>query len=65
MPSRGELFIVVGVILIAYGLFALESFAGSFGALLRGQPDDRAWILILAGILAIGWGILRLRLVKK
>ena len=52
---------MVGIALLAYGLFALESISGSFGSLLRGQPNDRALILVLAGVIAILWGSMRSR----
>lgn len=61
MRSRSTFFVVVGIALLAYGLWALESIAGSFGDLLRGQVEDRALILVLAGVIAILWGSVRSR----
>ncbi len=64
-PSRGHLFMVVGFVLLVFGLASLESIGGSFRDLFRGQPQDPAWVLVLGGLVAMGWGWVRTRLELK
>ena len=61
MPLRalGIALLVVGVILLIYGINASDSVASSFSRFFTGQPTDRTvWLLIGATVALIMGGVL-------
>lgn len=49
--------LIVGVILILWGLNASESFGSDVSRLFTGEPTDRTIWLLVAGILTTGVGL--------
>ena len=62
MKNLGVGFLVVGIVLIVFGIGASESVASDLSRLLRGQPTDRAiWLLVVGLFLATVGLFLNLR----
>ena len=56
--------LVIGLVLIAYGISASDSIGSDFSRLFTGSPTDKAiWLLVLGAIAAIvgGSGMMRSR----
>lgn len=50
-------FLVVGIILVIYGLSALDSFSSDMSKFFTGAPTDKTIWLMIGGILAIVFGL--------
>ena len=48
--------LIVGIILIIYGLNASNSIGSSFSRLFTGEPTDRSTWLLISGTLAVALG---------
>lgn len=51
--SLSLVFLLIGTVLVIYGLFALDSIASSFSRLFTGAPTDKTLWLLIGGILAL------------
>jgi hypothetical protein len=54
----GIILIVVGVILLIFGVNASDSVSSSFSKFFNGAPSDKAIWLLIGGIIALGAGAL-------
>ena len=55
---RSGAFLVVGVILIVFGVSAADSFASNFKPFFTGSPTDKSMWLLIGGIITSGIGLL-------
>src|SRR5258708_9407488 len=53
----GIALVVVGMVLLAFGIEASESIGSSFTRLFTGAPTDKAIWLMIGGILTLGVGL--------
>jgi len=53
----GIVVMIIGVVLLIYGISATDSLASNFSELFTGRPTDKALWLVVLGILGIGTGI--------
>lgn len=49
--------LVVGIILVIYGVAASESFSSDVSRFFTGSPTDKTMWLMIGGIVAIGFGL--------
>ncbi len=50
-------FLIIGIVLIAYGLSALDSIGSSFSRFFTGSPTDKTMWLLIGGVVATVVGL--------
>ena len=53
----GLILLIVGALLLAFGIMAADSIASGFSRLFTGKPTDKAIFLIVAGVVSLGAGL--------
>ena len=57
-----SILLVAGIILVVFGLIAVDSFASSFSKFFTGSPTDKSIWMLIAGVVLIsisGFGLFR------
>jgi hypothetical protein len=50
-------FLILGALMLVFGLMAADSVASSFSHLFTGKPTDKAIFLIIGGAISLGVGL--------
>lgn len=53
----GIILLIVGALLLTFGLLAADSVSSGFSRLFTGKPTDKAIFLIIAGVASLGAGL--------
>ena len=52
----GFVFLTAGIILLVYGLSAIDSVSSSFSRIFNGAPSNKSIMLLFSGAILTAWG---------